>query len=487
MTAVRSCGHVLTLDNINPNVLHMQYAVRGPIVTRSLELEKEIKLGKVKKFNHVVKCNIGDCHATGQRPITFLRQVIALCSYPALLDDPQFPDDVKERARRILANCAGHSIGSYSISIGVESVREDVAKYILERDGIPADPTNIFLSNGASEAVKAVLLLLSTTLPGDDRAGVMVPIPQYPLYSATNSEYNAYQIDYYLDEENNWNLDLAELERAITASMPHCKPRALVVINPGNPTGQVLARDSMEAVVRFVKDHNLVLLADEVYQHNIYDKANHPWTSFKRVLHDMGPEYSNVVEMASFMSASKGYMGECGFRGGYCELTNFHPDVKAQLYKYLSARLCPAVLGQAMIGTICNPPKPGDPSYELFLSERDTVLRDLAEKAKLTSETLNSLDGVSCNAVQGAMYAFPSLQLPKKAIQKAKEEGVEPDFFYCLSLLEEKGICFVPGSGFGQKPGSYHFRTTILPSVPEMRSVMADLADFHKSFLQRFS
>nr|CDS30789.1 gag pol polyprotein [Hymenolepis microstoma] len=479
--------HVLTLATINPNVVQMQYAVRGPIVIRSQELEKELKDGQKKKFEHVVKCNIGDCHATGQKPITFLRQVIALCSYPTLLDDPNFPEDAKDRARGILAGCAGASVGSYSISIGVPTIRERIAAYIKRRDGLDAYPTNIFLSNGASEAVKAVLLLLSSSQPGPDRVGVMVPIPQYPLYSATNSEYNAYQINYYLDESNNWNLDIVELERSLAEAKAKCKPRALVVINPGNPTGQVLSRQCMEDIIRFVKRHGLVLLADEVYQFNIYDPVATPWVSFKKVLHDMGPEYADSVELASFMSASKGYMGECGFRGGYCELINFDPDVQAQLFKYLSARLCPAVLGQVMIGVICDPPREGEPSYEVFVKERDSVLADLKVKAKLTTDTLNALEGVTCNAVQGAMYAFPQIRLPPKAIAAAKEKGMEPDFFYCLNLLEEKGICFVPGSGFGQQPGTYHFRTTILPSVAVMRQVMADLGDFHKDFLAKYS
>ncbi|EUB57099.1 Alanine aminotransferase 2 [Echinococcus granulosus] len=525
-----SCGkHVLTLATINPNVIHMEYAVRGPIVIRSQELERELQLGEKKNFQQVVKCNIGDCHATGQKPITFFRQVIALCSYPPLLEDPNFPEDAKARARSILAGCAGKSVGSYSISIGVTSIRERISEYIRCRDGIPANHANIFLSNGASEAVKAVLLLLSSSQPGPDRAGVMVPIPQYPLYSATISEYDACQINYYLDEDNNWDLKVTELERALTEAKGRCKPRALVVINPGNPTGQVISRQSMEEIIRFVKRHNLVLLADEVYQFNVYHPEITPWTSFKKVLHEMGPEYADSVELASFMSASKGYMGECGFRGGYCELINFDPGVQAQLFKYLSARLCPAVLGQVMIGVICDPPRPSEPSYDLYIRERDSVLADLKEKAQLATDTLNSLEGVTCNAVQGAMYAFPQIRLPPNAIAAAKlpsplrenstfkyernrevgdfeqiilrchqgdfrstregaaEKGMEPDFFYCLSLLEEKGICFVPGSGFGQKAGTYHFRTTILPSVPVMRRVMADLADFHKAFLAKYS
>lgn len=474
------------MATINPNVVQMQYAVRGPIVVRSQELEKELLSGEKKSFERVIKCNIGDCHATGQKPITFSRQVIALCSYPALLDDPNFPADAKQRARSILASCAGASVGSYSISIGIPAIRDRVADYIKRRDGISANSANIFLSNGASEAVKAVLLLLSTSQSGAERVGIMVPIPQYPLYSATISEYDAYQIGYYLDEDNNWNLNIAELERALDEAKGNCKPRALVVINPGNPTGQVLSRNSMEEIIRFVKRHGLIILADEVYQFNIYHPETTPWTSFKKVLSEMGPEYSDCVELASFMSMSKGYMGECGFRGGYCELTNFDPEVQAQLFKYLTARLCSAVLGQVMVGVVCDPPREGEPSYETFIRERDSVLSDLKTKAQLTTDTLNALEGVTCNAVQGAMYAFPRIRLPPKAIAVAKEKGMEPDFFYCLSLLEEKGICFVPGSGFGQKPGTYHFRTTILPSVPVMRQAMVNLADFHKEFLAKY-
>lgn len=101
------------MATINPHVVHMEYAVRGPIVTRSQELEKELLAGVKKSFEHVVKCNIGDCHATGQKPITFLRQVVALCTYPALFDDPNFPTDAKQRARSILAGCAGASVGMF--------------------------------------------------------------------------------------------------------------------------------------------------------------------------------------------------------------------------------------------------------------------------------------------------------------------------------------------------------------------------------------
>lgn len=118
------------------------------------------------------------------------------------------------------------------------------------------------------------------------------------------------QIEYYLEEANNWALNIRELERALRASDGCCVPRALVVINPGNPTAQVLSRSCMEDVIRFAYDNRLVLLADEVYQFNIYQPRACPWTSFKRVLHDMGPPYATGVELASFMSCSKGFLGE---------------------------------------------------------------------------------------------------------------------------------------------------------------------------------
>ena len=121
--------------------------------------------------------------------------------------------------------------------------------------------------------------------------------------------YLNFQIGYYLDEESGWSLCEDELERRLEEAKKHCEPRVLVVINPGNPTGQVLTRENIEMVLRFAHRHNLLIIADEVYQHNIYapDRQFH---SFKRVLHDLGGNISQEVQLASTMSASKGFMGE---------------------------------------------------------------------------------------------------------------------------------------------------------------------------------
>lgn len=132
----------------------------------------------------------------------------------------------------------------------------------------------------------------------------MIPIPQYPLYSAILAEFGLGQISYYLNEENKWSLDVSELERAFNEGKKTSQPRVLVVINPGNPTGQVLTRSNIEDIIKFAQKNHLFILADEVYQHNIYDE-NSTFHSFKKVLMEMGEPYSKM-ELASFMSISKG-------------------------------------------------------------------------------------------------------------------------------------------------------------------------------------
>ncbi|XP_072306802.1 alanine aminotransferase 2-like [Eucyclogobius newberryi] len=479
-------GKVLTLESMNPNVKKVEYAVRGPIVQRAVQLEKELREGAKKPFTEVIRANIGDAHAMGQKPITFLRQVLALCAYPDLLEDNKFPEDAKQRARRILGACGGQSIGAYSASPGIECVRQDVARYIEKRDGgIPSNPDNIYLSTGASDAIVTMLKLMICG-EGAGRTGVMISIPQYPLYSAALADLGAVQINYYLDEDKCWSLDLKELKRAVDEARKHCNPRAICIINPGNPTGQVQSRECIEEVIRFAKEEHLFLMADEVYQDNVYADGC-KFHSFKKVLFEMGPEYSSTVELASFHSTSKCYMGECGFRGGYMEIINMDPEVKAQLTKLVSVRLCPPVPGQALLDLVVNPPQSDEPSHGTFIKERSAVLAALAEKARMTGEMFNTIPGITCNPVQGAMYTFPRISLPQKAIDKAKEEGKVPDMYYCMRLLEEEGICLVPGSGFGQREGTYHFRMTILPPAEKLKIVLEKIKTFHLRFIKEFS
>ncbi|XP_047110892.1 alanine aminotransferase 2-like isoform X4 [Schistocerca piceifrons] len=447
VTVSSSSGHrpskrtkSVTLETLNPCIKEMQYAVRGPLANRASEIEKELEKGVKKPFTEVIKANIGDCHAMGQVPITFIRQVLALVSYPMLLDDPMFPNDVKHQAKEILASCPGGSVGSYSETAGNEVIRRHVAEFIEKRDGAPSSWEDIVLTSGATVGIKVVLKLLIGEINGK-KPGVMIPIPQYPIYSATLSEFNMVQIPYYLDEERCWGLDVTELQHAI---------------------GE----------------------AKKVYQDNVYAEET-KFYSFKKVMMEMGPPYSEM-EMASFMSASKGYMGECGLRGGYCEVINLDPDVKEMCLKGFSVLSGATLPGQVAIDCIVKPPQPGAPSYKQYAVEKEAILNSLSVRAKIVVETFNSLKGMSCNKVQGAMYAFPQLHLPPNAIKTAKQNNLPPDTFYTLGLLEATGISVVPGSGFGQKPGTYHFRTTILPQQDKLKSIMKKFKAYHEEFMQKY-
>lgn len=473
------------MDNLNSHVKTMEYAVRGPLVIRAVAIEKELEKGESKPFKNVIKANIGDAHAMGQRPITFIREVLACVANPSLLTSGKYNKDVIEHAETILNGCGGHSAGAYSQSNGIEIIRKHVADYITRRDGdLPSDPENIVLSGGASESIRNVLkLFINHESP--KKTGIMIPIPQYPLYSATVEEYGLGQVGYYLEEEKNWALEINELERALKESQEKYDTRVLCVINPGNPTGQVLSRENIEDIIRFAVKHNLFLLADEVYQDNIYAEGS-KFHSFKKVMMSMGESYSKH-ELASFHSVSKGYMGECGMRGGYAELVNWDPEVFTTFKKMISAKLCSTILGQTVMDCVVNPPKAGDPSYDVWLKEKTATLNSLKERAALVKEAYGSIKGIKCNPVQGAMYAFPQLMLPQKAIDKAKSLNQAPDFFYAMQLLEETGVCVVPGSGFGQRDGTYHFRTTILPQPSMMKEMLERFKGFHKKFIEQYS
>lgn len=480
-----SSSRILTTKTINPLLLQAEYAVRGELVIKADAIREQIKKDpKSKPYDSLVSCNIGNPQDLGQKPITFFRQVLALCHYPQLINDPAaanlFPADARKRAQAYL-NAIQGGTGAYSSSTGVKIVRDEVANFIAQRDGHPCNPDNIFLTDGASPAVKMVLQAMIAG-PND---GVLTPIPQYPLYSASLALLGGHAVKYYLDENKGWGLSRAELERAVKEGRANgVNIRGLVIINPGNPTGQCLDAQNMRDIVDFCHKEKIVLLADEVYQTNIYSTT--PFTSFKKVVCDMGAEYKDV-ELISFHSVSKGFLGECGQRGGYMELHNIDPEVQMQLYKLASISLCSNLTGQLMTGLMVNPPKQGDASFSLYETEKNSILDSLKRRATKVAAALNALPGVTCNPVEGALYAFPQVRLPPKAIQAAKEAGKNADTFYALALLDATGIVVVPGSGFGQQPGTFHYRTTILPSEEVLDKVMSKMAVFHNDFMAKYS
>jgi len=474
---------VLINANISQTVLNAQYAVRGAIVIRALELQQQLLENPSSlDFDKVVMCNIGNPQELGQRPPTYVRQVLAGCFYPELLKQGILPTDVVAKAEAILNATPSYSLGAYTHSQGLRICREKVANFINKRDGVDTDPDNIFLTDGASPGIKYVL---QAAIGGPQHAALL-PMPQYPLYSASVALLNGTQLGYYLEEEHNWGFNFEEAEKVVQEAIKNgVTPRVLVVINPGNPTGNCLTEDQIKDFIELAKKYNMLIIADEVYQENIYD-SRRPFHSFRKVLHNMGPNYSNV-ELCSYHSTSKGIFGECGIRGGYMELTNIDLEGKEQLYKMVSISLCPNTAGQVCAATMCDLPVKGEASFENHERESQAQFDSLVRRANVLSEQLDAVDGISCQKVTGAMYAFPQIEIPAKAQEVARSKGLAPDAFYAMNLLENAGICVVPGSGFGQKDGTFHFRTTILPPEDTMVSVCQDIADFHERFTRNYS
>lgn len=471
----------ISVDNISPNLVVAEYAVRGEIVKLAGEIKAKLAKGKKYPFEEVVMCNIGNPQALGQKPITFFRQVLALTEYPQMMENEaackMFPSDAIKRAREFLT--AIGSTGAYTDSQGASIFREQIAEGMKRRDGgHDADTKCIFMTDGASPSVHRVIELL--TRNSDD--AFLTPIPQYPLYSAALALHGAHLAPYYLDEDNSWGLTIPHLRDQIKQAKDDGKTvRALVVINPGNPTGGVLSKANQIDIVRFAEENDLVLMADEVYATNVY-AAGKEFNSFKKIVRDL----KSSVPLISMNSTSKGFFGECGRRGGYFEVVNFPDDVVAQLVKGASINLCSNLGGQIIMALVMNPPEEGDESFPLYKKERDGILDSLKRRAEVMTGCLNKLEGVTCVPTEGALYAYPQLRLPDKAVQAAKKVGKSPDFLYCRELLESKGIVTVPGSGFKQVEGTFHFRTTILPSEETIDKVSSDLTDFHSDFMKKY-
>ena len=336
---------------------------------------------------------------------------MALLMYPQLLDNSKvksmFAADVIARAKIYLANIKG-GLGAYSDSRGNPYIRQEIANFITGQSGQPVNIDNIFISNGASECARMLLAAMIRTKTD----GVLVPIPQYPLYSASIALYGGELVPYYLDEENGWSLDIAELQRAIdVARMEGITTRALVFINPGNPTGQCLTEENLRDLIQFCYTNHLILLADEVYQENIYNPAK-PFISARKVLGKMPEPYKSNLELCSFHTVSKGAYGECGLRGGYMELHNFDPEVVDEIYKTASINLSPNVPGQVALGLMVNPPKIGDASYKQYRKEKDAVLDTLKIRAKRITDAFNALEGVVCQNTDGNLHYTHTIHLP---------------------------------------------------------------------------
>lgn len=393
----------LHIDNINPQVKEAKYAVRGELAVKAEQYRVRLAQGdKSLPFDSVIFANIGNPQQLDQKPITFFRQVLSLLENPELLQNPDalrttfgYQQDVFDRAKTLLADV--QSVGAYSHSQGAPVIRQSVANFIEERDGYAANPQDLFLCAGASSGVNT---LLSVICDGPD-AGVLVPIPQYPLYTATLALLNAQCVPYHLEEQRAWGTDVNAIRTSLSqARSAGTDVRAIVVINPGNPTGASLSPADIKSVIDLAAEEKLVVLADEVYQTNVFEGE---FTSFKKRLRQLQDEFPGKyddVELASLHSVSKGMVGECGQRGGYFELVGFDPEVAAQIYKLVSIGLCPPVIGQCLLELMVNPPKEGEPSYELYQKEYNGIRQGLHKRALALYDAFRQMEGVECQEPQ---------------------------------------------------------------------------------------
>lgn len=457
---------------VNQNIIDLEYAVRGPIPQRAAVLRKEGK--------KIIPCNIGNPQALGQKPISFSREVLSLLENPNLITsenvNSQFSNYSIELAEKLLSKMET-GLGAYTDSKGFYFIRESVAKFIDKRDGInssqsslQSNPDNIFLTDGASEGAKGVLELLIS----NSNDGIMIPIPQYPLYSATIRRCGGTQVNYYPNEDADWSLNLNSLEESIQAAIKNdINVKAIVVINPANPTGAILDESSIMQVIDFAEKYNIAIIADEVYQENLYGGK---FISFAKAIGDRD------IALFSLHSVSKGFYGECGQRGGYLEVRN-PPKVSNSdivfidlLFKVSSVNLCSNSVGQTLVYLMVNPPSSESDAYEMFAKERQIILDDLFDKATIIRKSFEQMEGMECFGKIGALYLFPRInKLPQSTT----------DFDYCMSLLEKTGLCVVNGLGFGQKLGTHHLRIAFLPPKEILQSVLPKWIEFHNNYVNQ--
>jgi len=398
------------------------YAIRD-IVVKAKKLE-----AKGKKILYL---NIGDPPVYDFETPPELRQIVI--------------DKIQQSNAGVKLN-----VSTYADSMGIMEARIAVARYAAEVKGIPGvTADDVIMANGASEAI--TLAIAALVDPGDN---IMTPSPGYPLYSGQIPVYHGELNPYLLNESTGWQIDFDELEKHVNR-----RTKAIVVINPNNPTGANYSRESITNIVNFARRHNLVIFADEIYDKLLFDGQKH--ISIASMTED--------VPVITFGGLSKNYIMP-GWRVGWAVFSDpskVMADYREGVNKLLRARLCSPHPQQYMVAPALNG---GD-------SHLPEVMRKLTVRRDITYEMLNRIPGITCVKPEGAFYAFPKVQLP---------EGIT-DEQYVLELLEETGVLVVYGSGFGQKPGTNHFRIVFLPDENILRQSYDLIGDFTAKFYKKHS
>ena len=391
------------------------YDIRGPVASRAAALEAE--------GHRILKLNIGNPQPFGfDAPAEIIQDMIAG-----------------------LPNSAG-----YSDSRGIQSARRAVVHHYQLQDGFPTiDVDDVWIGNGVSELIQIALQALLDN--GDE---VLIPVPDYPLWTAVTNLAGGVPVHYTCDEQNEWNPDLADLEAKITD-----RTRVIVVINPNNPTGAVYSRETLEAIAELARKHDLILMADEIYDKILYDDAVHiPLAS-------IAPD----VLTLTFNGLSKAYR-VCGYRAAWLVVTG--PLERATDYLegitlLCSMRLCPNVPAQNAIQVALG-------GYQ---SIKELVLPGgrLHEQRDTAVAELEKIPGISVVKPKGALYAFPRLD--------PEVHPIKDDQQLALDLLESEKILITQGTGFNW-PTPDHLRIVTLPWSRDLAEAIQRMGSFLSTYRQ---
>lgn len=315
----------------------------------------------------------------------------------------------------------------YAPSSGIDEAVSAISDE-ARRKGI-RDIRSVFVSTGASEAIELCLTALVNR--GEN---VLLPFPGYPLYTAVMEKLQAESRPYFLDEDNGWQPDVDDMAAKIDS-----KTRAICLINPNNPTGALYTLDTLQKVVDLARKHNLVVFSDEIYDKMVFDGKTHISTA----------SLADDVGFVTFNGLSKSYLVP-GWRIGWAVISGpveIMDDLNEAVHKFVRARLCANHPFQYAI----RPALEGDQSHLTDANRRLTERRDY------TIGRLNSITGISCVKPEGAFYAFPKIQVDMD------------DKDFAIRLLHECHVLVVHGSGFGQLPGTKHFRVVTLPDMETLK------------------
>lgn len=330
----------------------------------------------------------------------------------------------------------------YADSMGLNEARIAVAKEAGRKGIKGVAEEDVLISNGSSEGI--MLCLGALMNPGDN---VLTPLPGYPLYTALVNYFDGQYNPYLLDEGNDWQIDINDVKKKINS-----RTKAIIIINPNNPTGSLYSRSTLKELVNLAAQHNLVIFSDEIYDKLTLDDEKHYSPA----------SMADDVPIITFNGLSKSYLCP-GWRAGWSIFSG--PKVAMGEYKEACKKLARARLSSVYPTQYAiKPALEGDQSH---LKATNAKLR---ERRDFTFKRLNEIGRISLVKPKGAFYAFPKIDVPV------------PDDKFVLDLVRETGVLVVNGSGFGQKEGTKHFRIVFLPELKVLEEAYGKIEGFMKRY-----